>query len=289
MISGIVNVLKPPGMTSHDVVAYLRKVYGIRRVGHAGTLDPGAAGVLPVFLGTATRLIEYTADADKSYRAELAFGFATDSGDDTGKVIAHSSGNLLPTEAELKATLESFTGPISQIPPMYSAIKVEGKKLYELARQGISIEREPRRVTINKIELLYFANSQALIDVECSKGTYIRSLCSDIGHKVGSLAVMTFLVRTRVGDFTLEEAKTLEEVAADKMSVLLPLDYAIKHLPIVVLEDEQVKAFRNGRAIYYETQLSELVVSVYDQLGCFVGIGQKTSGEPWVSPAKVLG
>ncbi|MBP2650265.1 MAG: truB [Firmicutes bacterium] len=289
MISGIVNVLKPPGMTSHDVVSYIRRIYDIKRIGHAGTLDPAAAGVLPVFLGAATRLIEYTADADKTYQAEMTFGFATDSGDDTGKVTVLATDTPLPSLEELHSAMVSFSGPISQIPPMHSAIKVAGKKLYELARQGIAIERQPRNVVIKKIALLRFVSSKALFVVDCSKGTYIRTLCTDIGNKVGCPAVMSFLVRTRVGEFNLNEAKTLEEIAENKMAALLPFDIAIKHLSLAVLSDEDVKAFKNGRCVYYESHSLEQVFKVYDQAGSFVGIGEKKSSEPRLYPTKVLG
>ncbi|MBP2642623.1 MAG: truB [Firmicutes bacterium] len=288
MISGIVNVLKPPGMTSHDVVSFIRKSYGLKKVGHAGTLDPAAAGVLPVFLGVATRLIEYTQDANKAYQAEITFGYATDSGDDTGRVIQEAKDVALPSQNQLEVVLRSFTGPVTQVPPMYSAIKIGGKKLYELARQGIIIDRQPRHIMIHKMALLRFVENKALFSVECSKGTYIRTLCMDIGEQVGCPAVMSFLVRTRVGSFHLKDAKTLEEIAAEAQAALLPMEHAIKHLPLAVLKEDASKAFKNGRSVDFETQLQETVYRVYDQEGRFIGIGQRKSGDLGLAPAKVL-
>jgi tRNA pseudouridine55 synthase len=164
MQSGIINVLKPPGMTSHDVVSFIRRLYGIKRVGHAGTLDPAAAGVLPVFIGNATRLVEYLADAGKSYRAELTFGFETDTGDDTGKIINRCPCTVLDS-TQIKETLASFLGVNEQIPPMHSAIKIGGKKLYELARQGQVVERKPRKIVIDSISLITESQSRIVFDV----------------------------------------------------------------------------------------------------------------------------
>jgi tRNA pseudouridine55 synthase len=200
MTAGIINVLKPPGMTSHDVVAFIRRLYGEKRVGHAGTLDPAAAGVLPIFIGRATRLLEYSADGEKSYRAEISWGYETDTGDDTGKII-FSAPCVVPDFDQLNEILHSFVGTSEQIPPMYSAVKIGGKKLYELARQGIAIDRPARTIEIRSIALKKLTDKKAIFDVTCSKGTYIRALCTDIGRKAGCPAVMSFLVRTRVGLF----------------------------------------------------------------------------------------
>lgn len=182
MTSGLINVLKPPGMTSHDVVSFIRRTYHLKRVGHAGTLDPAASGVLPVALGSATRLLEYMTDTDKSYRVELTIGYETDTGDDTGAIL-NNAVCVMPVKTEIEKVLSSFIGTIEQIPPMYSAIKIQGKKLYELARAGITVERQPRIITIHNITLLHIDDTRILFDVTCSKGTYIRSLCSDIGKK----------------------------------------------------------------------------------------------------------
>ena len=200
---GLVNVLKPPGMSSHDVVSFIRRVYQTKKVGHAGTLDPAACGVLPIAIGKATRLIEYMSEADKSYRAELTFGFETDSGDDTGIIVKKVDKYILPSFEVISDTLNSFVGDIIQTPPMHSAIKINGNKLCDLVRKGIKVEVPSRKVEIKKILPIQYRNNKLLFDVSCSKGTYIRSLCMDIGHKLMIPATMSFLTRTRVGDFSL--------------------------------------------------------------------------------------
>lgn len=289
MRSGIVNVLKPPGVTSHDVVSYIRRVYGLKKVGHAGTLDPAAAGVLPVFLGPATRLIEFTADADKAYRAELTFGYATDSGDDSGEVIASREGFSLPPADEIAAVLATFVGESEQIPPMHSAIKVGGRKLYELARAGIAVERQPRAVTISAISLVRLAAPTILFDVTCSKGTYIRTLCADIGARMGCPAVMSFLVRTRVGDFTLAEAKSFEEIAADPDAALQPGDAAVRRLARAVLDDDEAARFGHGQSIPHDSPAGEGLLAVYVHTGSFLGIARRDPQAPLLVPVKVLG
>lgn len=288
MTAGIVNVLKPPGMTSHDVVSFMRRVYGLKRVGHAGTLDPAAAGVLPVFLGTGTRLIEYTTDADKAYRVELTFGYATDSGDDTGEVIAERRGDGAPALAEVKAVLALFVGDIEQVPPMHSAIKVDGRKLYELARAGVTVERQARKVNIAAIKLLAVNGPVVLFDVVCSKGTYIRSLCRDIGDKLGWPAVMSFLVRTRVGGFTLPAARSLEEIAASPAAAILPLELAVGHLPAIVLTATGRRDFMSGRLTKVTCEAPDGLRRVYDEEGGLLGIGCSPAGEGLLRPLKVL-
>ena len=288
MTNGIANILKPPGMTSHDVVSVLRRIYGLKRVGHAGTLDPAAAGVLPVFLGSATRLIEYTADADKTYRVELTFGYSTDSGDDTGKVICEAVPAAIPSPDIIRSVLPTFVGEQEQIPPMYSALKVDGKRLYQLAREGISVERQPRRVVISSIDLINIHGPTILFDVTCSKGTYIRSLCVDIGVSAGCPAVMSFLLRTRVGCFSLNDASTLEEVAAAKDGCLLPIDYAIRHLTAAVLPPALAIPFRNGQTVTLDALVQTTVIRVYDEQGAFIGIGEKGLTASTLSPVKVM-
>jgi len=288
MTVGIINVLKPPGMTSHDVVSFIRRTYGLKRVGHAGTLDPAAAGVLPVFLGSATRLIEYTTDTDKTYRVEMTFGFSTDTGDDTGVTILQTPAGTFPDPEQIGPVIASFAGTIEQIPPMHSAIKIDGVKMYELARKGIIVDRPSRTVFISSINLIKIAPPAVLFDVTCSKGTYIRSLCVDIGNKIGCPAVMSFLVRTRVGDFTLTAAKTLEEIAAARESVLLPPDSAIGHLPAAILPDREVKALTTGQAIRYDAPQSELLLRIYNEQGGFIGIGQTPPGTGRLLPVKML-
>lgn len=288
MTAGIVNVLKPPGVTSHDVVSYLRRVYGLKKVGHAGTLDPAAAGVLPVFLGQATRLIEFTAEADKSYRVELTFGYATDSGDETGEVIATREDFVLPVTDDIAAALDSFVGESEQVPPMHSAIKVGGKKLYELARAGIAIERKPRTIYISAVRLIRVAAPVILFDVTCSKGTYIRSLCADIGERLGCPAVMSFLVRTRVGDFTLEGAKSFEEIAADPEAVLQSGETAVAHLARVNLDSKAAGRFVHGQSVRYDPATGDGFLAVYGPAGELLGIARRAEGSSLLAPVKVL-
>ncbi|SDF06397.1 tRNA pseudouridine(55) synthase TruB [Sporolituus thermophilus] len=286
MAEGILNILKPPGMTSHDAVAFVRRLYGVKRVGHAGTLDPAAAGVLPVFVGAATRLIEYTADADKSYRVEMTVGRETDTGDDTGNII-RTAPCVLPPNSDLDALLQEFTGEIEQVPPMYSAIKIGGKKLYDLARQGITVERQPRRIKINKIQLITVQESRIYFDVDCSKGTYIRTLCTDIGRRLGCPAVMSFLVRTRVGNFQLTEALTLEEITEKKERALQAPDSAVAYLPPVFLTAAQAKAVVQGQAVRIDC-CNQGMMRLYNDQKQFIGIGEKKGPGAPLRPVKIV-
>ncbi|CAK7040466.1 tRNA pseudouridine(55) synthase TruB [uncultured Phascolarctobacterium sp.] len=245
MTSGILNVLKPCGMTSHDVVGFLRRTLQTKKIGHGGTLDPDAAGVLPVFVGSATRLLEYAVEGRKNYRAELRFGSKTDTGDDSGKIIATSEIRSL-TATEIKDALQKFIGEQQQIPPMYSAIKIDGKKLYQLARQGIEVERQARTITVYALELLHHTDTALTVDVVCSKGTYIRTLLEDIAAELGMCGTMSFLLRKQVGDFYLSEAKTLEEIAAAPQAYLLPEEMAVQDMQELVLTDNQALRISQG-------------------------------------------
>ncbi|MGE5473832.1 MAG: tRNA pseudouridine(55) synthase TruB [Ignavibacteriales bacterium] len=217
-MNGIINVLKPSGMSSHDVVAYIRKTIGIKKVGHSGTLDPSAVGVLPVFIGKATKAVSYAIEETKSYRTEMKLGVITDTGDKDGKEIAVDDWKKYINEEEyysnIDSILKSFKGKYAQIPPMYSAIKVNGQKLYNMARQGKEIDRPPREVEINRIEIISCDYNEGLIlfDVDCSKGTYIRVLCEDIGKKIGCGAHMSYLIRTQSSKFNIKNSYTLEEI-----------------------------------------------------------------------------
>lgn len=286
-MNGLLNVLKPPGMTSHDVVSFIRRTYHMKRVGHAGTLDPAAAGVLPVALGQATRLLEYLTADDKSYRVELTFGFETDSGDDTGTVINRCSDNIVLPRTEIENAVASFIGIIEQVPPMYSAIKVAGKKMYELAREGIAVEIQPRSVVISNINLIKVEDSKIVFDVTCSKGTYIRSLCIDIGRKLGCLGTMSFLVRTRVGKFPLSDANTLEELAGGSSDLVLPADKFIS-MPEVFLSTQQVWAFKNGQLVEWHIEEDAELIKVYSADRAFIGIASKDSASSAIRPVKVL-
>lgn len=284
MDGGILNILKPPGMTSHDVVSYIRRNYSLKRVGHAGTLDPAAAGVLPIAIGQATRLLEYLAADDKSYRVEMTLGYETDTGDATGNITEYGP-CLKPDQINIERVMLSFIGDTEQVPPMFSAIKIDGKRLYELARDGLTVERKTRSITISRIELLEIVGNRVLFDVVCSKGTYIRSLCIDIGRKLGCLATMTFLVRTRVGQFHMLNSKTLEELAGGPREAVNPPDKFI-NLPSVWLSSQQAAAFNNGRTIECDSAEQGLF-KVYDTVGTFVGIGKKDKSM-WLKPVKVL-
>lgn len=285
MTQGFLNVLKPPGMTSHDIVSAVRRMYHLKRVGHTGTLDPSAAGVLPVGLGLATRLIEYLDKDDKSYRAEITFGWASDTGDDTGEEIARQA-FVMPSEEAIRRTLASFEGDIEQLPPMYSAIKINGKKLYELARAGKEVERTARPVRIHKITLIERREDAIVIDVDCSKGTYIRTLCIDIGEKLGIPTVLSFLLRTKAGHFDLSSALTLEELAELGEDALIPMDQAIADIPSVQLTSQEGIAFENGRAVSIKECFDNRVRVYVEER--FVGIARIGGNGTKLIPEKVF-
>lgn len=244
-MDGIFNVLKPPKMTSHDVVAYLRRVLRTKKIGHAGTLDPDAAGVLPVFTGTATRLLEFAVEGRKQYTVEITLGMQTDTGDDSGSVI-----KTMPVphfgEEEILEVLKSFTGKQMQVPPMYSALKVNGQKLYTLARKGIEVEREAREIEVFKLELLYFNSEKITLAVECSKGTYIRVLAEDIAERLGTCGTMSFLLRTQVGRFEINNSATLQEIAENAEKFILKPETAVDHMPKVILTPKQASRITSG-------------------------------------------
>ncbi|MDR0818901.1 MAG: tRNA pseudouridine(55) synthase TruB [Oscillospiraceae bacterium] len=211
MYDGILLVNKPEGWTSHDVVAKMRGVLHERRIGHGGTLDPLATGVLVLFVGKATKQVQFHEAADKTYVAGLRLGVTSNTYDITGELTTVNE-NAAVTRGELESALEKFRGELSQLPPMYSAVKVKGKKLYEYARKGQDVERKPREVTIKRLEIVSGNGADWTLEIECTKGTYVRSLCHDIGAELGVGGVMSSLVRTRSGDFTLEQCHTLEEI-----------------------------------------------------------------------------
>ncbi len=248
MASGILVIDKPEGWTSMDVCAKLRGIFHEKRVGHGGTLDPMATGVLPVFVGRATRAVEFAEKSDKEYVAGLKLGVVTNTQDTTGEVLEERDVDV--TENRLRTVLARFIGDIEQIPPMYSAIKINGKKLYELARKGREVERPARSVTIKALEILEQQGEDLyMIKVRCSKGTYIRTLCHDIGQALGCGGCMSSLRRTMAAGFTLEDAVTLEQVqaAADPASLLLPVDCFFAGRPVLVLKSvEAEKKIRNG-------------------------------------------
>lgn len=259
-MDGFLNVLKPPGMTSHDVVHFIRKVARLKKAGHTGTLDPGAAGVLVICLGRATRLARFLPGYDKEYRAEITLGVSTDTGDSFGIVREeHDASDI--TEDSLADALELFTGRIEQVPPMTSAVRYQGKKLYELARAGIEVERPARRVHIYSLKLIGGSGwgtkaPKVLINVVCSRGTYIRVLCQDIGRSLSCGAHMSFLVRTRDGTFDISCSSTLEEIRAAAgtgtlHTVLVSIDEALGSLPPVQVKNGAARAVSSGANLYH--------------------------------------
>jgi tRNA pseudouridine55 synthase len=247
LVDGLVVVDKPAGWTSHDVVAHLRRIYSIRRIGHAGTLDPDATGVLLIGVGRVTRLLRFLSGAGKSYRGEVAFGVATDTLDASGTVTERRDMPL--RRAEVEAAAESFVGEIDQIPPMVSAVKVGGKRLYELHRRGEEVERPPRRVRIDRLEVEAFEDGpfpRATVSLDCSSGTYVRSLAADLGASLGGPAHLAWLRRLSVGPYTLEEAWTLEKVAAAPQEALLAPVEAVRGMDRVDVDAETARGVRHG-------------------------------------------
>ena len=288
-MDGFINVLKPTGLSSHDVIDIVRRIFKQKRVGHAGTLDPAAAGILPVALGRAARLVEYMEGADKSYRAEIAFGYATDTGDVYGEVTASVPRPVLPSAEDLRGVLRRFAGQIMQTPPAYSAVKISGQRAYDLARQGTEVEIPTRMVTIHRLELVDVDAERAriLIDADCAKGTYIRSLCMDIGAALGVPATMRFLLRTRVGGFSLADSYTLEELAAAGEAALRAPDTALD-LPMYELDPQRVKAFYSGLSTSERRlALAEGLYRVYAG-GIFLGIGRYDAAAQEMCPAKTF-
>lgn len=253
MYNGIINIYKEAGFTSHDVVAKMRGICGQKKIGHTGTLDPQATGVLPVCLGSGTKLCDMLTDKDKEYVAELLLGVTTDTQDTTGEVLEKKS--VEATEEEVREAVLSFVGPYNQVPPMYSALKVDGKKLYELARAGKEVERKARPVTIHEIEILEMNLPVVKMRVACSKGTYIRTLCADIGEKLGCGGTMQSLLRTKVERFVLEDAITLSELEMLRdegkiNDVLVPVDKVFAECPALHVREDLAKLLENGNAIY---------------------------------------
>ena len=249
-MEGLINVLKPPGMTSSDVVVWMRKLLRIKKVGHTGTLDPGVAGVLPLCVGKGTRLAEYITEQGKTYIAEVTFGISTDTQDAFGKETNRTTPEI--KQNDLERVIPGFIGKISQIPPMYSAVRKEGKHLYEYAREGLIVERAPREVSIYKLKPDKWYGGEfprAILEIECSKGTYIRTISHDLGQALGCGAHMSYLLRVRSGPFKIQESWTLEEIEAatsdGDYSFLLPLTAGID-LPKVFLTEVRGKAFRHG-------------------------------------------
>ena len=276
-MNGIVIVDKPAGWTSQDVTARLRRVFNTRRIGHGGTLDPMATGVLPVFVGRATRGVEFFEHAEKTYETTLRLGITTDTEDITGTLLERREVNV--TREALEAALEHFRGEILQVPPMYSALKVDGQKLCDLARKGKEVERKPRPVTIRELTLLDFTGDAAVLRVHCSKGTYIRTLCKDIGEALGCGGCMESLRRTAAGEYRIENAEPLQTLieSADPGSFLLPVDSMFSQYPAVTLTEKQEKCCRNGMA--FTMNLPEGTYRVYARNGEFLALSRMNDGK----------
>lgn len=289
---GYIVIDKPAGWTSHDVIARVRRIVSERRVGHAGTLDPMATGVLPIAVGLATRTVEYLAAADKAYRASFTFGVATDSGDADGDVMSTHDASRLDLST-LEPILTSFTGEIDQVPPMHSAIRVNGQRLYTLARKGETVEVAPRRVEISSLTVVDWNNPVLTVDVTCSKGTYIRSLARDIGSAAGVGAHLSALQRMRSGPFTLDQAMTLEtleqRIASEPWDeIAYPSDITLRDAPRLDLSESEVIAWSQGKRILSPIGGSTgSVVCAYDADGSWRGVGT-VSPDGDIQPTKVI-
>ncbi|MCF6460499.1 tRNA pseudouridine(55) synthase TruB [Clostridium sp. Cult3] len=280
-MDGIINIFKPKGLTSHDVVNIMRKITGIRKIGHTGTLDPSAAGVLPLCIGRATRISEYLLDMDKEYVGELSLGTATDTLDSDGMITNHSSKKV--SKEEICNAFNGFQGRILQEPPMYSALKYSGKKLYELAREGKVVKRACREVFIYDIKILAnIGNRSVIFYTKCSRGTYIRTLCDDIGKVLGTYGHMSYLMRVGVGDFKIEDSYSLDYLKnldeKELETLILPMDKALTHMDKVVVEDKYYNKLKNGALVpLFKNMTREYdknsLLRIYSK-DTFIGIGR---------------
>ncbi len=272
-MNGILLMDKPSGWTSHDVVAKLRGILGERRIGHSGTLDPMATGLLVVFVGRATKAVSFSEAHEKSYTAHLRLGVVTDTQDITGTVL--ETHPFTVTKQELEAALERFRGEIRQLPPMYSAIKINGKKLYDVARRGGEVERQSRSITIHRLDCTGKEGEDYILEVTCSKGTYIRTLCHDIGRTLGCGGTLSYLRRTRVGTYSVEDAHTMDEMLhlsrEQAESLLLPLDSLFFDHSAITLNEQQERFCRNG--VDFQIDAEDGTYRFYDANGEFLMLG----------------
>lgn len=280
-MNGVINIYKNTGMTSFDVVAMVRRVAKMKKVGHTGTLDPAASGVLPVCLGKATKIIDYIMENKKVYRVNLKLGMVTDTYDLEGEVLREEDASHI-TKDEILNCINSFVGTIYQVPPMYSALKQNGVRLYELARQGIEVHREARKITIYSIENIKIeSNDNIQMDVCCSKGTYIRSLCYDIGEKLNVGATMTALERIQNGPFTKEEAINIEDLTEELLEKhIISIEKALDSFEKITVNEKFGKLLRNGVKVFDNRMYSEEVefnklYRVYEDNGVFLGLGKR--------------
>ena len=275
-MNGIVIIDKPQEWTSQDVTARLRRVFNTRRIGHGGTLDPMATGVLPVFVGRATRGVEFFEHAEKTYEATLQLGVTTDTEDVFGEVLSRREVHI--SETEFSSILPAFRGKIMQVPPMYSALKINGQKLVDLARKGKTVERQPREIEIFELTLLEFNGDTARLRVRCSKGTYIRTLCKDIGEALGCGGCMAALRRVQAGEYTIEEAVPLQELLAAENSepYLRPVDSMVRNYPAVTLSVKQETRCRNGNS--FSVKMENGTYRAYGQNGEFLALSKVEDG-----------
>ena len=293
-MDGMINIYKEEDYTSHDVVARLRGILKQKKIGHTGTLDPKAQGVLPVCLGKGTKLCDMLADRSKTYEAVIRLGVTTDTEDMTGEILTNQ--DVLADEKQVQDVIMSFKGEYQQVPPMYSALKLNGKKLYELAREGKTVERKPRPVVIHEITILSIDLPRVTIRVDCSKGTYIRSLCRDIGEQLGCGGAMERLLRTRVGNFMLENALTLAQVeelvqSGDILEKVQSVDSAFMHLPEIVVPQTLEKRVNNGNSFFYRMKDGSAIkgdVRIYREDGMFIGIYTYSSKNKQFEPNKLF-
>lgn len=279
-MDGVINVLKPKGITSFDVVRDIRKIAKIKKVGHTGTLDPLASGVLPVCIGKATKIVDYIMEGTKTYRVEMKLGTTTDTYDREGTVLEEKEVSVSPTEVE--KAIEKYKGDIKQVPPMYSALKVNGQKLYDLARKGIEVEREARKIQIHDICILSIDLPYIIFDVKCSKGTYIRSLCFDIGNDLGSGAVMWNLERLEASPFNIKEAIKLEDLNEENIKQFItPIDEALKDYEKLYLDKKFEKLVLNGVILKDRRVLDNIeenkLYRTYIENDNFIGLGMKNA------------
>lgn len=294
-ISGVLVVDKPVGMTSHDVVQAIRNGTGLRRAGHTGTLDPRASGVLVILVGPAVRLSEFVSASDKRYQAIIRLGSTTDTFDADGK-LTHTSDNVNVTEAQFEKALATFVGEIEQTPPPYSAVKVQGRKAYEMAREGEEVELAPRKITVHHLEVLEWAPPEVVIDVHCSSGTYVRSLANDLGAALGCGAYLVGLRRTKSGRFSLREATPLRKLqeafhAGNWYQYLIPAAEALAEWPAIELGPDEVENVRHGhrvRALDHPSPGMVRGVSTQGELVALMDLVSGETGEPEWQPKKVF-
>ena len=290
--SGVLVVDKPEGATSFDMVALLRRRLGVRRIGHAGTLDPAAVGVLPLLIGEATKLVPYLADEDKEYVATIRFGVTTDSHDLTGRVLATAPVPPLTVES-LTAVTRAFVGRIRQVPPMFSAVHHAGRRLYELAREGVEVPRQPREVLVHEVTVEAVTAAGATVRIVCGRGTYVRTLAADLGDALGCGGAVERLVRTRVGVFRRADAMPAAELASATPERLWPHvrppESALAHLRAVDLDSEAALAFVHGQAVgVRRAEPAGGFVRVHDETGLMLGIGELVSGGRVVQPSRIV-